>query len=70
MTKYQDLKNEEKRSWKLKNAKVVQVIAGLTGMMMKNLIEILKCHKQGLYYKTLTIQSYLKIRFRLALKFK
>ena len=34
MTKYQDLKHEVKRSWKLKNAKVVPV-------MTKNLTEIL-----------------------------
>ena len=41
MTKYQDLKNEVRRSWKLKNAKVVPVRAGATGMMTKNLTEIL-----------------------------
>ena len=35
MIKYQDLKNEVKRSWKLKNVKVVP-------MMKKNLTEILK----------------------------
>ena len=35
MTKHQDLKLEVKRSWKLKNAKVVPV-------MTKNLTEILK----------------------------
>ena len=42
MTKYQDLKNEVKISWKLKNAKAVPVIAGAAGMMTKNLMEILK----------------------------
>ena len=42
MTKYQALKKEVKRSWKLKNAKVVPVIVGATGMMTKNLTEILK----------------------------
>ena len=42
MTKHQDLKNEVKRSWKLKNAKVVPVIVGAMGMMAKNLTEILK----------------------------
>ena len=41
MTKHQDLKNEMRRSWKLKNAKVVPVRAGPTGMMTKNLTEIL-----------------------------
>ena len=41
MTKHQDLKNEVRRSWNLKNAKVVPVIAGPTGMMTKNLTEIL-----------------------------
>ena len=41
MTKHQDLKNEVRRSWKLKNAKVVPVIVGAMGMMMKNLTEIL-----------------------------
>ena len=41
MTKHQDLKNEVRISWKLKNAEVVPVIAGPTGMMTKNLTEIL-----------------------------
>ena len=41
MTKHQDLKIEVRRSWKLKNAKVVPLIAGRTGMMTKNLTEIL-----------------------------
>ena len=41
MAKYQDLKIEVKRSWKLKSAKVVPVIVGATGMMRKNLTEIL-----------------------------
>ena len=43
MTKNQDLKHEVKRSWKLKNAKVVPVMMKkLVGMMKKNLTEILK----------------------------
>ena len=37
MTKFQDLKNEVKKSWKLKNNKV-----GAVGMMKKNLTDILK----------------------------
>ena len=41
MTKHQDLKNEVRRSCKLRNAKVVPVIAGPTGLMTKNLREIL-----------------------------
>ena len=41
MMKYQDLKNEVRRSWNLKNAKVGPVIAGPTGMTTKNLTEIL-----------------------------
>ena len=41
MTKHQDIKNEVRISWKLKNAKVVPVIVGPTGMMTKILIEIL-----------------------------
>ena len=41
-TKYQDLKNEIKRSWKLKNVKIVPVIIGATRIIKKNLIEILK----------------------------
>ena len=40
MTKHQDIKNEVRRSWKLKNVKVVLVIAGTTGMT-KNFTEIL-----------------------------
>ena len=43
MAKYQDFNNEVKRSWKLKNAKVVPVMTkNLTGMMTKNLTELLK----------------------------
>ena len=42
MTKCQDLKNEVKRSWKLKNAKAVPVMMkNLMGMMIENLTEIL-----------------------------
>ena len=41
MTKQQDLKNEVRRSWRLKNAKDVPVIAGPTRMMTKNLTDIL-----------------------------
>ena len=35
------IKNEVKRSWKLKNAKVGPVIVGAMGMMTRNLTEIL-----------------------------
>ena len=42
MTKYQDLKNEMKRSWKLKSTKIVPVIIGAMGMMKNNLRGILK----------------------------
>ena len=43
MTKYQDLKNEIKISWKLKNVGISPpVIIGTTGMIKKNLTEILK----------------------------
>ena len=42
MTKYQDLKNEIKRMWKLKKAEVVPVIVEATGMMKKTLTEYLK----------------------------
>ena len=51
MTKYQDLKNEVKRSWKLRNAKVVPVRAG-TGMMTKNLTEILEKPSLGILLQT------------------
>ena len=50
MTKYQDLENAMKRSWKLKNAKVVPV-------MMKNLTEILKNHPEEYYDKRPTVGS-------------
>ena len=40
MTKYQDLMNEVKRSWKLKNSKVVPVRVGATGMMTNNVTDI------------------------------
>ena len=42
MTKYQDLKNEVKKMWKLKKAEIVQVIVGAPGMMNKTLTEYLK----------------------------
>ena len=42
MTKYQGINYEVKRSWKLKNAKVVPVMVGAMGMTTKNLTEILK----------------------------
>ena len=37
MSKHQDLKNEMKRSWKLKSAIIVPVIVGAMGMKTKNL---------------------------------
>ena len=40
--KYQDLKNEVKRMWKLKKAEIVPVIVGATAMMKKTLSEHLK----------------------------
>ena len=52
MIKYQDLKNEVKRSWKLKNPKVVPVIVGAMGMMTKNLTEILKTIWEYYYKRT------------------
>ena len=42
MTKYKDLKNEVKRSWKLKRSKIVPVIIIVMGMTKKNLMEMLK----------------------------
>ena len=39
MTKYQDLKNEVKRTWKLKKAEIIPVIVGATGTIKKTLIE-------------------------------
>ena len=42
MTKYQDMKNEVKRTWKLKKAEIVPVIVGATGMMKKTFTEYLK----------------------------
>ena len=42
MTKHQDLKNEVKRTWKLKKAEIIPVIVGATGMMKKTLTEDLK----------------------------
>ena len=41
-TKYQDLQNEVKRTWKLKNANIMAVIVGAMGVVKKNLNEILK----------------------------
>ena len=39
MTKYQDLKNEIKRTWKLKKVEIVPVRVGATGMIKKTLTE-------------------------------
>ena len=38
--KYQDLKNEVNRHWKLKNGEIVQVIIGATEIMKKILTEM------------------------------
>ena len=56
MTKYQHLKHEVKRSWKLNNAKVVPMIGGALGMMTKNLRDI-KNHPWEYYYKLTTVGS-------------
>ena len=42
LTKYQDLKNEVKRTWKLKKAEIVPVIVGAKRMIKKTLTEYLK----------------------------
>ena len=42
MTKYQDLKNEVKRSWKLEKSVIIPLIVRDTGMMKKTLTEYLK----------------------------
>ena len=52
MTKYQDLKNEVKRSWNPKSARIVPVIIGTTEMMKKNLTEILKKPSLGILLQT------------------
>ena len=38
-TKYQDLKNEVKRMWKLKKAEIIPVIVGATAVIKKTLTE-------------------------------
>ena len=40
MIKYQDLKNEVKRTWKLKKAEIVPVIVGAAGMIKKPSLSI------------------------------
>ena len=60
MTKYQNLKHEVKRSWKLKNAKVVPVIVGATGMMTKNLTEILKTIPGNIITNKLQLEAVLR----------
>ena len=56
MTKYQDLKNEVKRTWKLKKAEIVPVIVRATGMMKKTLTGylVLKNHSREYHYKRAT----------------
>ena len=50
MTKYQDLKHEVKRSWKLKNDKDVPV-------MMKNLTETLKTIPRNIITNDLELEA-------------
>jgi len=42
MTKYQDLKNDVKRIWKLKKAEIISVIIGAAGTRKKTLSDDLK----------------------------
>ena len=42
MTKYQNLKNEIKRSWKMRSVEISPVIIGATGIIKKKLTKILK----------------------------
>ena len=50
MTKYQDLKNEVKRKWKLMSAEMAPVIIGAMGIIKKNLTEILKGKANKFYF--------------------
>ena len=42
ITKYQDLKNDLRRTWQLKEADVIPVVVGATGMVKRNLGKYLK----------------------------
>ena len=59
MTKHQDLKHEVKRSWKLKNAKVVPVMMKNLIGMMKNLTEILKTIPEKITTNELQLEAIL-----------
>ena len=41
ITKYQDLKNDLKRTWSLKEINIIPVVVGATGLIKKNLKEYL-----------------------------
>ena len=56
MTKYQDCKNEIKRSWKLKSTQMLLVIIGATGIM-RNLTEIFKTILGNIKTKELQLEA-------------
>ena len=61
MKKYQELKHEAKRSWKLKNAKVGAVMMkNLMGMIKKNLTEILKTIPGNITTNELQLEAVLR----------
>jgi len=62
MTKYQDLKNEVKRIWKLKKGEIIPVRVGASGMMKKTLTEYLKINPNEL--KVEAVRGSVKIRKR------
>ena len=53
-TKYQDLKNEVKRMWKLKKSEVGPVIAGAAGILKKNPYCAVKNHSWEYHHKRAT----------------
>ena len=57
MTKYQDLKNEVKRSWKFKSTKIIPVIIRAMGMMQKNLTELLQTIPRNITANELQLEA-------------
>ena len=57
ITKYQDLKNEVKRTWKSKKAEIVPVIVVTTGMIKKTLTENLKTIPRNITPNKLQVEA-------------
>ena len=70
ITKFEDLKNEVKRMWKLKKSKIVPVIGRATGMTMKPLTEYLKIISENITTNELQVEDFEKSPWNEAMRRK